>query len=689
MVSPVDTDYDQAKNSLRIKDVASARNIYNSLLRDNEQRSYTFAQVRNQLEGGRPYDPKDLESRGEGGLTNVNFGTARAARDRIIVPYWKMVHDVPHVVSVSVDSPAPDVDKWNAGFQEAFDLFLKDWGSDYKTNWLRQVGNYIDFGVGMAIFPDPDTNPRFGTGNVQRVYWPRGTKMSTKDWQMMLVVREMTASEMYEKIRTPKDKKASKAMGWDENALKSAMVFSCTSSSGQAFDNNFDWTKYQDLIVNNDALVTTSYSPVEIVFCYIKQFDGTIGCYAFPRVCTFQNGNSEEFIYRNDKYADGFDEFLSAIWYDTGTDAMVHSIKGFGIKNYFYSNLENRMMSKICDSAAINLSLNFKRTAEIPDEAPPVESYGWCNVFPEGLEQIVTYPQYQAAERVLQMLGNGQAENNSQYKEQSQQIGDTDTATQAKIMASMQGATNEASYSIFLSQIGEGMYSQCFKRLRKKGSSNPDAKKFVERCKKRGIPEEVIYEADIRVETGASAGMANPALRAMKFQELLQMMNAPGVNGRWILENYFAHTIGAYAVNKALLPEGEQSAPGQRRQAMMENGDFGQGMQLPVAPQDAHVEHLDEHLKPLEALIQQGRQTGQFNPEAIPAAMMTLEHSGKHLAYLQADDTKADAYRMLAKRYSQVESAIRGEIVRMERARREQQHNAPVINTQAPAGQMM
>lgn len=689
MASTTQSNFDQEESNLRIKDVGAARTIYEQLLRDNEQRSYTFAQVRNQLEGGRPYDQAELEARGEGFQTNVNFGDAAAQRDRTVLPYWKMVHDVPHVISVSVDSASPDTDKWNAAFQEAFGLFLKDWGADYKTNYMRQVKNYVDFGVGMVIWPDPDTDPRFTTANVQRVYWPRGTKMSSKEWQMMLVVKEMTISDLYAKIRTEKDRKAAKARGWNEEALKAAIVFSCRSSSGQYLNNSFDWTKYQDLLVNNDMLLTTQYSPLEVVFCYIRQFDGTIGCYAFPRVCTYENGQAEDFLYRNDKYADSFDSIAAAIWYDTGTDAMVHSIKGFGIKNFFFSNLINRMKSKICDGAAINLSLNFKRTADIPDEAPPVESYGFCNVFPEGLEQIVTYPQYQASERVLQMLEQNQSTNNAQYREQAQQIGNTDTATQAKIMAALQGETNEASYSIYLSQIGEGMFSQCFKRLRKKGSSNPDAKKFVERCKKRGIPEEVIFDAEIRVEAGASAGMANPAVRAATFQQLIQMMNVPGVNSRWILENYFAHTVGAYAVNKALLPEGEMSAPGQRRQAMMENGDFGQGMQLPVAPQDAHVEHLDEHLKPIEALIMQARQVGQFNPEALPAALMTLEHSGKHLAYLRGDDTRADAYGQLAKRFSQVESAIRGEIVRLERSQREAQHNMPSINTQAPSRGMI
>lgn len=674
---------------MRIKDVESARTIYNQLLRDNEQRSSVFAQVRNQLEGGRPYNQNDLESRGEGGLTNVNFGDARAQRDRIVLPYWKMVHDVPHVISVSVDSASPDADKWNAGFQECFDLFLKDWGSDYKTNYMRQVVNYVDFGVGMVAFPDPDTDPRFSTVNVQRVYWPRGTKMSSKGWQMLLLEKEMTISELYAKIKDKKSAKASKEMGWDEGAIKAAIAYSCRSGSEQYLTANFDWTKYQDLLVNNDLLLTSQYSPVQIIFCYVMQFDGTIGCYAFPRMCTYDKGQSETFLYRNDKYSESFDQFISAIWYDTGTDAMVHSIKGFGIKNFYFSNLVNRMKSKFCDGAAINLSLNFKRTADIPDESPPVESYGFCNVFPDGLEQIVVYPQYQAAERALGMLTNNQAENNSQYREQSQQIGETDTAAQAKIMAAMQSGNNEASYSIYLSQIGEGMYSQCFKRLRKKGSSNKDAKKFVERCRKRGIPDEVIFDAEIHVETGASASMANPAMRAMKFQELLGIMNMPGVNSRWILENYFAHTIGAYSVQRALLPEGEQSMPQQRRQAMMENGDFGEGMPLPVAPSDAHVEHVDEHLKPLENLIMQGRQQGQFNAQAIPASLMTLQHTGQHLSYLQKDDTRKDAYSALAKRFSQVESFIRGEIVRMERAQREQQHNMPVINTQAPAGQMV
>ena len=46
---------------------------------DNAQRSQIFAMVRNQMEGGRPFNPADLKAQGASWQTNVNFGDAQAA----------------------------------------------------------------------------------------------------------------------------------------------------------------------------------------------------------------------------------------------------------------------------------------------------------------------------------------------------------------------------------------------------------------------------------------------------------------------------------------------------------------------------------------------------------------------------------------------------------------------------------
>lgn len=644
----------------RIKDVGGARSIFNRFITDNVLRSNTIANTRNQLEGGLPFDPAELEAQGMAGQTNVNFGDAQAARDRDFLPYWKMINEVPHRASFTIDSNSTDSDKWAIAYAEVFDEFHEDWGAEYFQEYMKFCKNFIDFGPGVAQWQETET-PRYKSVNVQRIYWPKNTQMSPDSWEVMALVRDMGASELYGLIRDKNKTRQSKLAGWNINAVKAAIVQMGEAGNGQ-FPDYRDYTRYQDLLVNNDIVITTPFQPLTVVWLYVKNFDGKIGCYVFP-----QNEGVNDFLFEDDSNAEDWRHLLGAVWYDTGTDGMIHSIKGFGIKNFFFSALINRVKSRVVDSATIASAMNFQyKDDNVPGESPPVENYGYANLFPANLTQLQFYPQLQPSISVIDMLSRNRDENNSLYSEQKQQIENTDTATQAKILASMQGQLSEAQAAIFLSQMGSNIYTEQVRRLRKKGSRDPDAVKFVERLRQRNVPDKVIFDIPIRVKTGANAGMANPVMMAQKFQQGLALGNLPGVNQSWFLRNYIAYTYGSNAVDKAMLPAGVDSEPQQRRQAIMENADFGQGITLPVAPQDAHFEHIQEHLKPLVGIVEAFNKTKQINPEALAALTIGIEHTGQHMQFLSQDETKKQQMAMVTPDFRLVQSVTRGILQRMQ-----------------------
>jgi hypothetical protein len=658
--TPAQKDWDRVVSYRRIKDVEGARTIFNRFLQDNISRSNNFAQVRNQLEGGRPWDPSEQEQQGAAWQTNINFGDAQAARDRDFLPYWQLINDVPHRAVFEIDSSSTESDKWEAAYSETFDEFHDDWASGYFIEFMKLCKNFIDFGPGIAQFQD-DESPRYKSVNVQRVYWPKNTQMNPDSWEVMALVRDVGASELYGYIRDEETERQSTHAGWNVNAIKAAIVSMGQSGSGQ-FPDYRDFTRYQDLLVNNDIVITTPFQPLTCVWLYVKNFDGKIGCYVFP-----QNQGVDTFLFDDDAYADEWRHRLGVIWYDTGTDGMIHSIKGFGIKNFFFSSLLNRIKCRMVDGAAIASALNFQYGQDtMPEESPPVENYGPVNVFPGGMTQLSIYPQLQPANTVLEVLTANRDQNNALYSQQQQQIENSDTATQAKILANMQGQLNVAQASIFLAQVGSNIYTEQVRRLRKKGNSCEDAKKFVQRLRDKGVPDEVIFDVPIRVKTGANSGMANPILMVQKFQEGLQLANMPGVNGRYFLESLIAYKYGSQAVDKALLPPGTDSEPGQRREAMIENSLFGQGMDLPVAPEDAHFEHIQEHLRPLGAIVQQFKQTQTIPPEAISALAIGVEHSGKHMDYLSKDETKKQQLQAVTPAFRMIQSVARGIITRLQ-----------------------
>ncbi len=657
-----DTDFERVSEQRRVKDVDAARTIFNRMQVDNNLRFTQIVNVRNQLEGGRPFDPKDLEAQGASWQTNVNFGDAQAARDRTLLPFWKMINDVPHRAAFTVRTKSPQSDKWAVAFAEAYDDFLTDWGSAYQVEFMNFANNYVNFGPGIVHWPDVDS-PRFKAANVQRVLWPKNARMAVDEWEVMCMVQDMSPSDLYKKIRTPKEQKRSEYLGWNADAIKAAIV---TFNTGVFTPDPRDYTRWQDLMVNNDIAIATPFEPLQLVWLFVRQFTGEIGCYVFT-----QQGGVKDFLFQKENYVQDFRRVLGAVWYDTGTDSMIHSIKGFGIKNYFFSTLLNRSKSRVVDGSAVAGGIVLQRNDDnVPDESPPIENYGPVMVLPPGFSQLNIYSKITESIGVIEMLEGNSAKNNSLYRDQeSAAIASTDTAKQAEILASQQADTTQATSSIFLSQYGENVITEQVRKLGRKGNQDKDAKRWVERLRSAGVPDDIIFNAmdkgDIVVTTGANAGMANPAIRIQAFREGMALSQMPGVNSRWFLENWVANRYGSSAVDKALIPQGTQSAPQQRREALMENQSFGQGQPLPVAPEDAHFEHLQEHLGPLGEIAKLARSGAMPNPEQLTALTIGLEHSAEHMQYLSQDETMKQQFQQVNGPFRNIQSVARGLLTRL------------------------
>ena len=641
-----------------MKDVASARQIYNKFVIDNAQRSQTFAMVRNQLEGGRPFDPQLLKDQGASWQTNVNFGDAQASRDRTLLPYWKMVNDVPHKAAFTIRVNSPKVDEYQVAMAEAYDDYLVDRGAAYQIEFMNFASNFVNFGPGIVQWRDK-MDPRWSCVNVQRIYFPKNGRMNPDEWDVVALVADMSPSELYIKVKDKASKKRSEYQGWNIKAVEKAIA---QFKDGTTWPNPYDATRWQDMYTNNDIYVTSQFQPLQLVWLFVRKFDGSISAQVFT-----QQGGIEEFLFEDENYAEKFRQILGPVWYDTGSDSMIHSIKGFGVKNFYFSLLVNRMKSRFVDAGTFSLGINFQRDQEnVPDEAPPIENYGPMTVFPTGMKQLSVYPQIQQAASMIGLLEGNRDKNNSLYRDQQQSdIADTDTAKQAEILASMQADATQASASIFLAQYGENVIAEEVRRLRTRGNTCEDAVKWVKRLKAAGVPEEIIFITegiDVIVTTGANAGLASPAMRTQAFKEGMALSQLPGVNGMWFLKNFLANRYGSNAVkpDNALMPEGAQSQPAQRHEAKIENASFGQGMELPVAPEDAHFEHVQEHLAVAVPVAQKYRATGQVSPEEASALIITLEHAGQHMQYLSQDETMKAQFQQVNGPFREAQSVARG-----------------------------
>lgn len=666
------TDLDKDR---RIRDCAQARELYDRLYLENVRRAEIYAQVRNQIEGGRPFDPEILQRNGEEWRTNVNFRDAEAAFFRAVGPYWKMVNEVPRKISVKIHESSPDAEKWELAIAEAFDRFIDDWGPDWYSQFQGYVRDFVKFGPGYMMWPDEET-PRSKWCQTVQMYFPKRTKSNVDEWELVAMKREMTASQLWDKVKTAGDLSASVDQGWNAAMVEQAIELAApTPTQNKYFDPNY----YQDLVINNDLVIGGVWPPVTVIDVWAKEKEGKIRHYILT-----EKSDVPDYLYSSYEDAESFRQIFAPVFYDVGENGLIHSIKGFGVKNYYYATVIDRTKCRIIDAATFSLGMNFSRDDNTPDESPPVENYSMVNIFPKGLNQLQYVPQFGSAQQVVQILKANQDENNYQYNETRSDIANTDTAKQAEILASIGQEMSTAQSSTFLSQIGTNLFSEMIRRLRKPGSEDKDAVKFRERVKKLGVPDKIISKAELTIKTGASPTMASPMVRAQIANQLMQVVYPkPDANRRWIDEFFVANLLGSDGVNRALLPVGMNSDPRARREAMMENVDLAQGVPLPADPSDAHVEHLDEHLKPLEAIVQAAKHGQMPTADHLMALQIGLVHSQQHLDMLATDETRKPDYRALKARFTNVQSVAQGIMARLARMQQQAQQTGQPINPQA------
>lgn len=648
----------------RIRTCADARAIFVQLQQENQLRAQAYAQVRNQMEGGRPFDPATLARNGEQARTNCNFNDARAQFCRAAEPYWKMVHEVPHVISPTIYSDSPQAPEWQIALAENFDRFLKDWnreGTDYFFQFSGASADMILQGPGFIMWPD-GTSPRYQWMQTVQLLLPRRTKSAVNKWELAVFKTDMTASELIEKVRDGAEQKKSKKAGWNPDAIMLAVQ----RASPQPYQTRFlDPNYFQDMIVSNDLTWGNIWPPVQIVHEWARQRDGTIKHYIFT-----EKGDVADYLYEGTEDADGFHRIFGSLMYSIGSNGLIHAVKGFGVMNYYYMTAINRLKCKSLDAVSMSMSLNFTKEENAPDQSPAVESYSFVNIFPRGLAQIEVYPNLQQSRQMMQDLVTAQNENNYAYTNTGtqQNIAEAQTKGQGELIAGIAAEMDSSRAAIYLSQQAV-IYTEIFRRLCLQ-RGDPDAKKFRERCLKAGVPRQILNSpGDIDIEMAASPSMASPLMRKRVADELTATVAPqPEANRRAILEFRVASLTGARGVRQFLLPQGSASAPFQRREAMMENPDLAQGIPLPAAPEDAHVEHLDEHLKPLEMMIQATKQGQPLTPDHLIAMQMTLTHAQQHMQFLEQDETKQAEFKQLNARFSLVARMAQGIQQRMARA---------------------
>lgn len=658
----------------RVKDAASAERLFQSLWKNETLRQAEYAKVLGQLDGNKPFDQRALDELAQNWRCNENFLDAASTLDQVLVGYWRLVHDVPNLVSVEVHDQTARASQYAKIFERAFSRFIKDWGCDYVTNYLRLAYNHAALGKGVAFFED-ERSPRWRAGKATDVVVGSRAPANIDKIDLMFVRDEITISELWDHVRTDKNAEYSENRGWNLAAVRALIkrYFEDNNTLGN-HQQPIDFMRVQEELRDNSSLYSETCGPIGVVHMWCKDWDGKVTHSIFAT--GLKDGAQPEGFLFDDFGVEGRGEALSdavaLVLFDVGgVSGTLHSVKGFAQKNFGLASITNRLKSRMVDRTMLD-AVNLLDTEAIREDQIEIQQMGPVNVFPKGVEQMQYYPSGNIIAEAIGLLEGQQAHNNARYREQGRQIEQTQTATQANILAGLQSQVDTANATLYLTQIGDQFFARQIARMRRAGNTDPDAKKFKDRCKAAGMPEDVFHLADITVKTGANPGTASSTLRAQVAESLIRMSGSRLVNDRWAFETYISNTIGSNAIHEALVPEDESSKDDrQKREAVQENAHMGDGVGMPVAKADLHEVHLEEHLGPAVQIVKVYEQTQQITPDQLLFLQLAVPHMQEHFQYLGADNFKVSSYKQLwpafselVSRFSKIENRLLAEATR-------------------------
>lgn len=633
----------------RIGTAEGAKTMYDKMVTANGPRRRRMSQLLNQFNGGKPMNQKLLDDKGQSWRANLNFRDASSTLEKVQVAYWRLLHDSANLCSITLHSDNAKADSHAKIMEAAFNQFHEEWGPGYVLNYLLFSLNHLLHGKGLAYFRELNS-PRWTAAQATEVLLPEDTPADVEKFECIAIEQKHTLEFLWKLIRDESARNTSKQLGWNVSQVKKLIHKVMREETGGQSEE--DWVEIENRLRNNSLGESNVFPAIKVVWFLTMEHDGKIAKTIFD-----PNGDGQEFLYddfgKNHRY-DSMRECLSCVFFEVG-NGQYHSVQGFGEKNYALASATNRLKSRALDRTMLD-GMTFKDIQEGTRETLPITNIGPFTVLPNGLEHVQMHTSGQTVFEAIGMLENQSNWNNSQFKDGSQQIERSKTATQARILANLQSQVDVANSTLYLMQIGWTLFSETLRRLRKEGSRDPDAERFQKYCIDNGVPEEILYNAKASTKTGADPRAASAALQAEIARELMMQRGNRHVNDRAVTEAFVSNTAGADAVKKLLHPEDQLEDRGSIRLAMLENTSLGDGVPIPADAGDNHPVHIEGHLTPLQAMVDQFQDTGQINPDNIIALQTTIPHVSEHFEYLKQDEQMKEVYQMLWPKFTSIVS---------------------------------
>jgi len=663
----------------RVKDAASAREIYQKLRRADEESARNRSQIDEMLAGVPPYDDAELVATGQAARANVNFGEADGLLESALSGYVDLLSSVETLVNFKTRfGEASERAEWEQTISEELTRMLRGWAS-YTPNWLRLSTHFVAHGVGIAYF-ESDQEWMWRVGGLSDFLIPRKTLASESEIEVCCCARSMQCQQLYRYIQ---DEEVAKNTGWNVEAVKSAIKEAVSGSSGVT--NTYqNWEEIVKELKSNDLhMGLATASEIKIVHVWNLEFDGRV---THSIILEHETTGSKEFLYRKVGKFSRMEQAFTIFTYGVGTTGQYHSIRGLGAKIFTEIQASNRLRCQLLDGAMLSSSVMLQPTNEEALQNLQLSFFGPYSILTPGIE-IVERSIPNVSTSVMPVLQDMSRLINARTGIYAAQGADIETREKTKYEIKSEQVSrarlSTASLQLFYDPL-DRLFREVTRRVCRKDYYPADpggdaVREFRRRCHERNVPLEAIYEADIaRVTATRAIGAGSEQTRQLAFDDFSQLAPAFDEAGRQnLLRDRVAARVGYALADRYVQKPTEDARPSiDEKFAVLETSSLLKGEPLPVYPNDLHRVHAKVHLASLTEKVQGLNEGADDIVAVLPGLVTLMEHSTQHVEIMSSDPMLQEESAANRQALQQVTEVITNGARHVEKLQRQQAEQA-------------
>lgn len=598
------------------------------------------AWVQAMLEGRPPNDPALMKAAGLAGCSNINWLDGQLAIRQKMIPYVQVLQSLPTFLNIRTNyGTQTQRVGWERKMSQAHAQVLREW-RQFVPRYLFNLLYLASHGVGFCYFTDA-MDWRWHVSTLGEMVIPRLSRSDASQFQVISTRKEFTPYELWSKIRNnPKDKgwTREKDQGWNVGATKLKME----KATGEIFFRGNDWEQDERIWKGNEFYFTRTAKTCACILMWIEETDGRVTqLISSEEACTSGRQDKENFLFREYGYFNHMEEGMIVFTRDIGTNGYFHSIRGTGSDIMPMVQQMNRMKNNMADALEVESAIPVTATEEL---LASELFYTKAGPF------MPLYPGMELKDRDTRNYSNsvfpGMEMFNRNFLEQTGQLPPGLPSGANIDPEGLLGALSGIDImegTLFAFPWQDLLRASLGRLIRIKSSAEPGGKeafRFRKLCLDAGVPMEAIDKIDVQ-RTTATRAIGNGSPQSQLFtsnaiKEVVPMLDETGKN-KW-LRNYLASLPGmSWEQVDDLAPEIPDMRPDQQvRNAIFENNLLTTGGQCPVLPNDDHLAHIEEHLKPMGEIVQSVEQ-GMPKDEAVQPLYPLWMHTNEHLEAVEQD----------------------------------------------------